>query len=919
MDEGIWGDWGGEATADEDAAAGAALAYCLSSFVANAKGGLLGSGRHQPCAGDGEVPEPGAEDALEQIERAETPCAVLTVSEHATLHVVREQFRRLSLLVHPDKVPAWLRPRATAAFQTLRGAYEHLAAAPVCVPFVPASGVGVGRSPHIVTFTPTGYAGEPIHGAFLIDSFYYMKLGKKGKPQEYLPELLALLWRETGLVLMAVCSGGAALCASRNSAAATFAELLQCVPDGLRVLIAILCGNDFLDGRWAGVRLGARRREVYDAAAALSNAMRAKATSSFAVVGGSWETWGYRGTVAQQVAWDADADMLRQVFVACGVAAVTGARELAGVEPVDTVGHLFLGSKSIVFDAYRKWLRCCLSALLPPAENAPAAPPVPPPPPPPPLSAAADALRSVPLVGSVPKAPPVPPPPPPPVAAVAPRSAPPPPPPVAVVAPRSSPALAAAWEGWCVAQSEAQSSSTRAVVCGAGESWAICLACSLKANRWRWVDPAHFATNAHREGTRWVSQKVADAAPAPDLAPFGGHVDLATGVAAVERVVLAVDVGVAPAAPPLVSGVAPPHAVAVPLEDGSERTLGAAGGAVSNARPRRWPPRGLGAIPEVPAAYAAADGVVRAGGFAVDWDVQLGEGGFGVVFRAVRLASGNAVAVKRFKCARVDLSPEVCIQTALDHPHLCRLFDNFLVDGFLHLVMDFCEGGDLFDYLGEDGGVLPDREVAHFGAQLLSAVAFVHSRDIVHRDIKLENVLLLADQRCLKLADFGLACRCRATDRLDQWSGTVAYMAPEVFQGSYNQLRDEWACGCIFYECLRGEPLVPPSKVSVCACLAFLRSGAFYDRVVAPAGQLPQGCASLESLLRGLLRCAVEARLCASDAFVACQVVSLLSRMLGVAALCGCRQRRGWGTSLRNWSSRFRARSGGRGNWVGRG
>ena len=99
------------------------------------------------------------------------------------------------------------------------------------------------RTAWFKVFRPTGCGPEvPVDGAFVVDSFYYMKYSS-GKQVEYLPKLLAEIRAEYGLVFVAVCSGGAALYNAGNGGA-YFEQLLAHVPDGVRYVISVICGND---------------------------------------------------------------------------------------------------------------------------------------------------------------------------------------------------------------------------------------------------------------------------------------------------------------------------------------------------------------------------------------------------------------------------------------------------------------------------------------------------------------------------------------------------------------------------------------------------------------------------------------------------------------------------------------------------
>ena len=184
------------------------------------------------------------------------------------------------------------------------------------------------HGPEIRTFYPEAWAGEPVDGAFLVDSLYYLK-GKKGKKDkdEYLPRTLQRIWEETGWAFMAVCSGGAALVKPKSRWEASFAELLAEVPRGVKALTAVICGNDLLTG-------SAYRPAWDEAAVRLCAGMQDKAALTFVVIGGSAALWKYASTMtaSQMQAYDANAARLRETFVANGVRACSGVRELEGVE-----------------------------------------------------------------------------------------------------------------------------------------------------------------------------------------------------------------------------------------------------------------------------------------------------------------------------------------------------------------------------------------------------------------------------------------------------------------------------------------------------------------------------------------------------------------------------------------------------------
>lgn len=169
-----------------------------------------------------------------------------------------------------------------------------------------------------------------------------------------------------------------------------------------------------------------------------------------------------------------------------------------------------------------------------------------------------------------------------------------------------------------------------------------------------------------------------------------------------------------------------------------------------------------------------------------DFDVgqELGKGGFAVVYRARVRASGLEVALKvvdkhracehlsnnngtaggegggtdgvELACARV--ANEVRLHWGLKHPTVVELLDFFEDERFVYMVLELCGGGDLYRRLRERGP-LAEEEAGGYMGQLLAGLAYLHERGVMHRDLKLSNLLLSEDGRRLRIGDFGLAVK----------------------------------------------------------------------------------------------------------------------------------------------------------------
>ena len=161
----------------------------------------------------------------------------------------------------------------------------------------------------------------------------------------------------------------------------------------------------------------------------------------------------------------------------------------------------------------------------------------------------------------------------------------------------------------------------------------------------------------------------------------------------------------------------------------------------------------------------------------------IGEGTFGKVRLGYhRLIPNSRVAIKQIpKVHSSSLTREIHHHRRLHHPHVMQLYEVIATESYMWMVSELCAGGELYDYLVEKG-CLSEQEARRVFGQLCLAVAYVHDKGIVHRDIKLENVLL--DERCnVKLGDFGFTREYEEQRLMDTFCGTTGYAAPEMLAG----------------------------------------------------------------------------------------------------------------------------------------
>ncbi|KAJ2952655.1 hypothetical protein O0L34_g6986 [Tuta absoluta] len=189
----------------------------------------------------------------------------------------------------------------------------------------------------------------------------------------------------------------------------------------------------------------------------------------------------------------------------------------------------------------------------------------------------------------------------------------------------------------------------------------------------------------------------------------------------------------------------------------------------------------------------------------------IGEGSFGRVFKAKEKESDAVVALKvirkkgRSSKDLKNLRQECDIQRELNHPNIIRMIDSFDTETELVVVTEYAEK-ELHSILAKEG-CLNEEQVQQITWDLVSALYYLHSHRVLHRDLKPQNVLLDSTGRA-KLCDFGLArIMTNATHILTSIKGTPLYMAPELIdEKPYDHQADLWSLGCIVYELIAGQP-----------------------------------------------------------------------------------------------------------------
>ncbi|CAM4662798.1 hypothetical protein PO909_027835 [Leuciscus waleckii] len=189
---------------------------------------------------------------------------------------------------------------------------------------------------------------------------------------------------------------------------------------------------------------------------------------------------------------------------------------------------------------------------------------------------------------------------------------------------------------------------------------------------------------------------------------------------------------------------------------------------------------------------------------------SLGNGTYGRVKRAVD-RSGRTVAIKSIRKEKIKddqdlihIRREIEIMSSLSHPHIISIYEVFENKDKIVIVMELGSGGDLYDYLSERQRI-SESQARLFFRQIVSAVQYCHRNGIVHRDLKLENILL-DDNGNIKIADFGLSNLYQGDGFLQTYCGSALYASPEIVNGRpYRGPEvDSWSLGVLLYTLIHG-------------------------------------------------------------------------------------------------------------------
>uniref|UniRef100_A0A8C3TJ45 Myosin light chain kinase 3 n=1 Tax=Chelydra serpentina TaxID=8475 RepID=A0A8C3TJ45_CHESE len=188
----------------------------------------------------------------------------------------------------------------------------------------------------------------------------------------------------------------------------------------------------------------------------------------------------------------------------------------------------------------------------------------------------------------------------------------------------------------------------------------------------------------------------------------------------------------------------------------------------------------------------------------------LGGGRFGQVHKCTEVSTGLNLAAKIIKVKgakeKEEVKNEINIMNQLNHVNLIQLYDAFECKNNLTLIMEYVDGGELFDRITDENYHLTELDAILFTKQICEGVHYIHQQYILHLDLKPENILCINHTgNQIKIIDFGLARRYKPREKLKVNFGTPEFLAPEVVNYDFVSFpTDMWSIGVITYMLLSG-------------------------------------------------------------------------------------------------------------------
>jgi calcium-dependent protein kinase len=196
---------------------------------------------------------------------------------------------------------------------------------------------------------------------------------------------------------------------------------------------------------------------------------------------------------------------------------------------------------------------------------------------------------------------------------------------------------------------------------------------------------------------------------------------------------------------------------------------------------------------------------------------KLGDGSYGTVFSAINILTGTKIAMKRIEKIKeneiddLQIKNEIDILKKLDHPNIVKIFEFYDTKKNYYIITEYCKHGELYGYIKYS---YSEKQLAVLFYQVFSGLCYLHDNHILHRDLKLENIMISEIEKDLssnsdffwiKIIDFGTAKIFKKSKNEKTVVGSSYYIAPEVLKQKYNEKCDTWSVGVILYMLIVGR------------------------------------------------------------------------------------------------------------------
>lgn len=195
--------------------------------------------------------------------------------------------------------------------------------------------------------------------------------------------------------------------------------------------------------------------------------------------------------------------------------------------------------------------------------------------------------------------------------------------------------------------------------------------------------------------------------------------------------------------------------------------------------------------------------------------LKIGQGAFAIVRRAVHKETQFTIALKTYdKKNLLEKEPQMAVQREINtlsdlwHPNIMKLHEVIDQRTQVHLVMELCHGMSIYHMIKKQPNQrLPEDQCRPIFRQVVEGIAYMHKKGYVHRDLKLDNILIDPTTKTVKIIDFGFSLKSSSAEKLSVYCGTPHYMDPDLVRKVpyRGDAADVWACGIILYIILVGK------------------------------------------------------------------------------------------------------------------